>query len=80
MLVSIFNGAFSPETVTTAVGKSVRWTNNDVVVHTVVSDSAQFTSMDLAPTWWVEKRFDSAGVFNVRCTVHGTEKGAVIVQ
>ena len=80
ILVNLLDGAFSPETVTVAVGKYVRWTNGGSQIHGVASDSAGFQSMLLAPTWWVENRFDTVGLYDIRCTVHDIEHGAVIVQ
>jgi plastocyanin len=80
VLVDLLDGAFSPETATVAQGKSVRWTNRGAQVHAVASDSADFEAMALAPTWWTEYRFDTVGIYNVRCSIHDTEHGAVIVQ
>ena len=80
VLVDLLDGAFSPETATVARGNSVRWTNRGAQVHAVASDSANFEAMALAPTWWTEYRFDTVGIYNVRCTIHDTENGAVIVQ
>ena len=80
VFMDLLDGSFSPETAIVAQGKSVRWTNRGTQVHAVASDSADFDAMALAPTWWTEFRFDTVGIYNVRCSFHDTEHGAVVVQ
>jgi len=80
LFVGIRDSFFSPETVTVMLGKSVRWTNQGAVQHTVVSDSAQWQSGLLAPQWWFEVRFDSGGAFAYHCSEHAGMTGRVIVQ
>src|SRR2546422_7558790 len=69
----------SPDTITVGVGLPVRWTNEGRVYHTVVSDSSLWSSNLLAPTWWFEVRFDSAGTFPYHCSQHAGMTGTVIV-
>jgi plastocyanin len=71
---------FRPDTVTIAVGLPVRWTNQGTVYHTIVSDSARWSSDSLAPTWWFEVRFDSAGTFPYHCSRHPGMTGTVIAR
>jgi len=40
------------------------------VYHTVESDSSLWGSNPLAPAWWFEVRFDSAGTFPYHCSIH----------
>lgn len=80
LLVSARDSFFQPETVTVMLGKSVRWTNQGAVQHSVVSDSALWQSGLLAPTWWFEVRFDSTGTFPYHCSQHAGMTGTVIVQ
>jgi plastocyanin len=70
---------FTPDTITIGVGLPVRWTNEGKVYHTVVSDSALWSSNLLAPTWWFEVRFDSAGTFPYHCSQHSGMTGTVVV-
>lgn len=72
---------FQPDTIVIAVGIPVRWTNRGQVFHTVTSDSALWTSDSLAPTWWFEVRFDSAGTFPYHCSLHDSVMiGTIVVQ
>src|SRR5262245_20348804 len=61
VFVTVRDSFYQPETVSVMLGRSVRWTNQGTVQHTVVSDSALWQSDLLAPTWWFEVLFDSAG-------------------
>jgi plastocyanin len=58
----------------------VRWTNEGAVNHTVGSDSSLWSSNLLAPSWWFEVRFDSAGTFPYHCSQHFGMTGVVVVQ
>ena len=80
VFVSVDDSFFLPETVTVVLGKSVRWTNEGALQHTVVADSVPWQSGLLAPTWWFEVRFDSAGAFNYHCSQHTGMTGTVLVQ
>lgn len=80
VFVSARDTFFQPETVTVTLGKSVRWTNQGALQHTVVADSAPWQSGLLAPTWWFEVLFDSAGAFPYHCSQHVGMTGTVIVQ
>jgi plastocyanin len=71
---------YLPDTINITVGKPVRWTNEGSVYHTVVSDSALWTSNLLAPSWWFEVRFDSAGIYPYHCSLHQGMTGTVVVQ
>jgi len=79
LFVAVRDSFFSPDTVRVTVGTPVRWTNEGAVYHSVVSDSALWTSNLLAPTWWFEVRFDSAGTFPYHCSQHARMIGTVIV-
>lgn len=77
--VSISNFAFSPDTVDVAVGDTVTWTNDDSVAHTVVGDGG-IQSGDLAQGDTYSKKFDSAGTFSYRCSIHPSMTGTVVVK
>jgi plastocyanin len=80
VFVAVLDTFFQPETVSVMLGKSVRWTNEGALQHTVVADSAPWQSGMLLPTWWFEVRFDSVGVFDYHCSQHTQMTGTVIVQ
>jgi plastocyanin len=78
VLVDILDTRFDPDTVHAEVGGRVRWTNRGAQVHTI--SSTIFESQNLFPTWWVEARFDSAGIYDYFCTLHEEKEGTVIVE
>lgn len=78
--VSIENYAFQPDPLTIAVGTTVRWTNRDEVLHTVVSNDKLFSSPELQANQHFEFTFKKAGTFAYFCTLHPEMKGKVIVQ
>jgi len=80
VFVGVRDSFFLPETVTVMLGKSVRWTNEGTVQHTVVADSVPWQSDLLEPQYWFEVLFDSAGAFNYHCSQHVGMTGTVIVQ
>ena len=76
--VSIANFAFSPADVSVKVGDSVTWTNNDTVPHTVTF--ASFASQELAPGATYTHKFDTAGSFDYKCSIHPNMTAKVTVQ
>jgi plastocyanin len=80
VFVAARDSFFTPDTISVGVGLPVRWTNDGAVYHTVVSDSALWSSDQLAPTWWFEVRFDSAGTFPYHCSIHAGMTGVVLVH
>ena len=79
VFVAARDSFFTPDTIRVGRGLPVRWTNEGKVYHTVVSDSSLWSSNLLAPTWWFEVRFDSAGTFPYHCSQHAGMTGTVIV-
>jgi len=80
VFVSARDSFFQAETVTVMVTRSVRWTNEGTVYHTVVADSGLWQSGLIAPRTWFEVRFDSTGTFDYHCSQHAGMTGTVIVQ
>lgn len=80
LFVAARDSFFQPDTITIDVGFPVRWTNQGTVYHTVVSDSSLWGSTLLAPTWWFEVTFDSAGTYPYHCSQHDNMTGVVIAQ
>jgi len=79
VFVAARDSFFAPDTIRVGVGLPVRWTNQGTVYHTVASDSSLWSSNLLAPTWWFEVRFDSAGTFPYHCSQHAGMTGTVVV-
>ncbi len=78
--VSLANKAFSPASVTVAVGGVVTWTNNDSMPHNVTSNTAgAFTSTTLSPGAVFTFRFTTPGTYTYTCTFHGGMNGTIIV-
>jgi plastocyanin len=80
VFVTARDSFFQPDTINVGAGLPVRWTNNGAVYHTVVSDSALWTSGLIAPNFWFEVRFDSAGTYPYHCTQHSGMTGTVVVS
>jgi plastocyanin len=78
--VSIAGMAFSPATLTVAIGTTVIWTNNDGMTHTVTSDATNFDSGDLVPGSKFSQVFSVAGTYPYHCTIHPTMKGTIVVK
>ena len=80
VFVSAHDSFFAPDTIHVNAGLPVRWTNDGALNHTVVSDSALWTSNTLSPTWWFELRFDSTGTYPYHCSLHSGMVGTVVVD
>jgi plastocyanin len=76
--VEIRNFNFEPESVTIAVGDSVRWTNRDTAVHTI--DGGGFRSEALRQNESYSYTFTKAGTYYYMCSVHPYQTtGQVVV-
>ena len=78
VFVALRDTLFVPDTITVPVGSPVRWTNEGMILHSVVSDSGLFASGLLQPNAWFEVRFDSAGTFPYHCSQHASMVGTVL--
>jgi plastocyanin len=81
--VSIKNYAFSPDTLTVAVGTTVTWTNRDDDVHTVTSDQKEnkpFASKNLDTGEVFSFKFTKPGTYGYLCAIHPMMVGKVIVR
>lgn len=78
--VSIRNLAFSPSTITVAVGDSVAWTNNDNTSHTITADNNAFDSGTKQRGQTFSHTFDRAGTFAYHCGIHPSMTGRVVVE
>ena len=81
--VTMQNISFSPSSSQVKVGETVTWTNDDSVGHDVTADDGSFKSgpaggMKQGDTF--EHKFDKAGTFAYKCTVHPNMTGTVQVS
>jgi plastocyanin len=84
--VSISGMAFSPASLTVAAGKTITWTNNDAIAHTVTSDTGLFDSGAISATGGYggggtySYTFATAGTYNYHCNIHPMMTAKIIVQ
>lgn len=78
--VAIRGMQFDPAVVRAAVGDTLRWTNRDLVPHTVTSRTGDFDSKDLPPDSTFSLVVSAAGSQPYACTYHPTMKGTLEVQ
>jgi plastocyanin len=78
--------AFQHNPVNVKLGDTVRWTNNDNTLHTVIegdSDTGQitggFASDIVAPGGTFEYKFEKVGTFDYYCKLHPNMVGKVVV-
>lgn len=76
--VVIKDFAFKEQTVKIKVGDTVRWTNNDDVVHTATG--SDFDTGSLKQGESKEITFTKSGSYDYSCTPHPNMKGKVIVS
>jgi plastocyanin len=75
--VTLANKAFSPSSVTIAVGGTVTWTNNDGA-HNVTANGGAFKSPTFSSGTF-KFTFTKAGTYPYNCTLHGGMNGTVTV-
>ena len=84
--VTLSGLAFSPTSLTVAVGTSITFKNNDTVDHTVTNgkdgkpDANAAFDKALPTGQSVDITFDKAGTFNVTCKIHSSMNMTVTVQ
>jgi plastocyanin len=79
--VAIASFAFSPASLTVAVGTKVTWTNNDSVTHTVTADQgAAFNSGPLSPGQTFSFTFTKAGTYSYHCNIHPSMMATIVVN
>jgi len=66
-------------TVVIGVNNTVRWTNNDVMPHTVTARDGSFDSGNMNPGATYVYTFSKPGVYEYTCTYHGWMHGTVNV-
>jgi len=78
--VTIQDFAFSPATITVAIGTTVTWTNEDSATHTVTSKTGLFNSGELSNGASFSYTFTAAGDYEYYCSIHPSMVGHVIVK
>lgn len=80
--------AFQPNPVNVKVGDTVRWTNDDNTIHTVIEGNPStggdveggFASDIMGPGVTFEHTFNQTGTFEYYCNLHPNMVGTVIVS
>lgn len=76
--VSMKNLSFVPAEIKVAKGGTVTFTNDDTTTHDVVGEG--FDSGPMAAGETFSQKFDSAGTFAIRCSIHPSMTGSVVVE
>jgi nitrite reductase (NO-forming) len=78
---------YAPSEVQVAAGNSIKWTNNDNVIHTVTQgkpsegvNSIGFNSGPIQPGGTFMHFFDESGTIDYFCTIHPHMIGKVIAN
>ncbi len=71
---------FEPKRIEIAPGTTVRWTNNDQLVHTITADDGSWDSGPIEPGKSWSHTFTRPGEVAFHCTPHPFMKGVVLVR
>ncbi len=72
--------AFDPKTITISAGHTVKWTNHETTVHSIVSTSSEaFSSPNLGSGKTFEHHFEKTGTFTYKCGKHASMTGTITV-
>jgi len=72
--------AYVPSRIEIAAGTTVRWTNNDPLVHTVTATDGSFTSPQFGLDATYRHTFTAPGTYTYYCTLHPNMKATVVVK
>jgi len=78
--IDIDNFRFGVDSLETAVGTTVTWTNRDDVPHTVMSSTKLFKSPPLDTGDAFSYTFREAGTFEYYCSMHPRMTGKIVVR
>jgi plastocyanin len=78
--VQIADSAFSPATMTIAVGDTVTWTNADGRPHTVTSNDGAFDSGNLNEGQVYSFTFSEPGKYTYHCNYHDQMQASIVVE
>jgi plastocyanin len=71
---------FDPKRIEITAGTTVRWTNNDPLVHTITADDGSWDSGPIEPGKSWSHTFTQAGEYAFHCTPHPFMKAVVVVR
>jgi plastocyanin len=74
------NIRFHPHRIVVHLGQTVRWTNDDQVVHTVASSQLRLASEGIGPGKTFSYTPKRRGTFAYFCTIHANQTGVLVVQ
>jgi len=72
--------SFLPKRIEITPGTTVRWTNNDQLVHTITADDGSWDSGPIEPGHTWSHTFAQPGDYAFHCTPHPFMKGVVVVR
>ena len=78
--VQVVGFAFTPGTVTVAVGDTVTWTNGDGVSHTATADDGSFDTGTIASGTKQSVTLSAVGTFGYHCRIHSAMTATIVVQ
>lgn len=78
--VKIENFTYNPKMISVGKGKTVIWTNNDAMTHTITADDGKFDSGQLLPGKTFKFTFSETGTFSYHCSNHQAMVGTVTVK
>jgi plastocyanin len=79
-LITMYNMAFAPSSVTVTKGTVVKWQNNDGYAHTVNSnDGTTFSSGTINGGDSFSYTTTVAGTFNYHCLIHGLPMSGILI-
>lgn len=76
--VEIRNYKYIPQNITIKVGQTVKWTNNDTVLHNVVGSGIESDYLQKGEKFTYT--FEDEGTYPYKCTAHPWMEGKVIVE
>lgn len=71
---------FNPLTVAVLAGNTIKWTNRDIVAHTITLDNGLFDSGSMENGSSFVWKFNNTGTFTYHCAIHPAMKGSIIVN
>jgi plastocyanin len=78
--VDIAGFAFSPQSITVAVGDTVTWSNSDAQNHTATADDGSFDTGTVSSGSPKSVTFSTAGTFAYHCKIHPSMTATVVVE
>ena len=79
-VITMYNMAFSPASVSVTKGTVVKWQNNDSYAHTVNSnDGTTFSSGTIEGGGSFSYTTTVAGTFNYHCLIHGLPMSGILI-